>query len=445
MSLMNEALRKKNRETTGSPAATGFIDVSQRPRISRHWLIGLAATTLLTAAVFCGTHLIQTSAGPSLLVKSPQPGRARPPAHRLTITTPDIQHRSEPTPSPALADHQTETATSEAPPTEDRMVAVGLEPSPPAAPIPFLPDTRDGRPASDLPPAEAQPPLPHVTTASGSNKAPMQSTSREPSAASRRFEPGPGGNADAGEKTGSGVLQASPSPARPALSPAPGASNAIGKGKPESAIRKRTPSDETDDLFYKKARAYHRGKRLDDAIRLYQRVLNTNASHPGAMLNLAAAYMQQGNFIAATPLLKRLEQANPRPQGVLLNQAIAAIGMGAYEKALADLDRAAAQSDASPWEIRFHRAVVFARMNRLPDALVLYREAARERPDDPRLRFNMAVTCDALGLYAEALSHYGAVLRAPLPPSETDKASIITRTRTIERYLNSAPIAEKGR
>jgi hypothetical protein len=79
MSLMNEALRKKNRETTGSPAPTGFIDVSQRPRISRQWLVGLAAMTLLTAAAFYGTHLTQTSTAPPLLVKSPST-RAHPTA-----------------------------------------------------------------------------------------------------------------------------------------------------------------------------------------------------------------------------------------------------------------------------------------------------------------------------------------------------------------------------
>ena len=286
--------------------------------------------------------------------------------------------------------------------------------------------------------------LPPVTTASGFDEAPVQPASREPDAVSRAFEPGPVQKPNTGEKTRSLVSRQTPLPAQHAPSPAPGESEAVGGRNTDAAVRKTVPSDRDDDLFYKKARAYHRSNRLDDAIRLYRRVLHTTSNHPGATLNLAAAYMQQGNFIAAHPLLKRLEQSSPRPQGVLLNLAIASIGMDAPEKALADLDRAAAQSDASPWEIRFHRSVALARMNRLPEALALYREAARERPDDPRLQFNLAITCDALGLYPEAISHYEAVLRAPAPPSETDKATIISRIRTIGRYLNIAPSPAKG-
>ena len=135
MSLMNDALRKKNSETTRSPVATGFVDVVQRPRITRRWHIMLAAMILLTIAVFSGIHLMQSSTGNSLLAKSPLPGRSRPVADDPADATAVLQHRFDDTPPPASADRQTEALKSEDPPKGNRMVAAGLEPAPPSSAV----------------------------------------------------------------------------------------------------------------------------------------------------------------------------------------------------------------------------------------------------------------------------------------------------------------------
>lgn len=434
MSLMNDALRKKSHETSRSPAAASFIDASQQPRMSKHWLVGLAAMILLTTTAFYGAHLIQSSSSSSLLVKKTQPGRNRASVEYPANNAANGQLQPEATPMAALADRQPKPIKNENQAEENRLTAAELQTAPTASAVDAKPPrSGDAASASALPPTDAQPV--HTTASSAVH---------EPDAVSRTFEPGPVPETSAGEKTRLVVPRQPPSPARPALSHAPEASEVIAGQNTRRAASETAPLAGNDDLFYEKARSYHRGNHFDDAIRLYRKVLKTTSNHPGAMLNLAAAYMQQGNYVAAHPLLKRLERSRPRPPGVLLNLAIASIGMGAPEKGLEDLERAAAQSDASPWEIRFHRAVALAHMNRLPEALVLYREAATERPDDPRLRFNLAVTCDALGLYPEAISHYEAVLRAPSPPSATDKATITLRIRTIGRYLGTAQPAVKG-
>ena len=275
-------------------------------------------------------------------------------------------------------------------------------------------------------------------------EAPAESAQRDLNAVSGAFEPGPV-QPRANDRTRSVMPRQPRSAAQPAQSTAPGEpSETTGEWDSGAAARPAPLSDGEGDLFYDKARTYHRNGRLADAIRLYRQALKANHRHPDAMLNLAAAYMQEGNYVDADPLLKQLERSHPRPQGVLLNLAISAIGMGDPERALVDLNRAAALSDASPWEIRFHRAVALAGMNRLPEALVLYREAATERPDDPRLQFNLAVTCDALGIYAEAIAHYEAVLRAPSKPSEADQATITRRIRTIRRHLEANQSPARG-
>jgi tetratricopeptide (TPR) repeat protein len=129
---------------------------------------------------------------------------------------------------------------------------------------------------------------------------------------------------------------------------------------------------------------------------------------------------------------------------VLLNQAIAAIGMGFPETGLTYLDRAAAASDASTWEIRFHRAVALSRLSRHTEALALYQMVEMERPDDPQLQFNLAVTCDSLERYPQALIHYEAVLQIDPEASGSERETIVQRIRTIRQYLDSHRWAEKG-
>lgn len=443
MSLMNDALRKKNREATGDAVVKGFIDVSDRPRITSRWVVALAGLVLLTIAVFYGNHIIQSSTGDSLLTLSPPSGRSRPPANHSTGTPSDVRSQPGGEPLTASADRQSEALTPGNPPTENRLAAADENPAPPSLAVNVnRPDAGESAPA--LQPTGEKAPVPSAATTALSMEPPVEPPIGDPNTLSRTFEPGPV-QTDPHEKSRSVAPRQRHSPPQPEPLPTTDrAPEAIGRFNTEAAVRKNTPSGGEEDLFYKKARAYHRNGRLADSIRLYRQVINADSSHPGAMLNLAAAYMQQGNYIEAAPLLNRLEHANPRPQGVLLNLAMAAIGMGAPERALEYLDRATALSDATPWEIRFHRAVAFARMNRLPEALALYREAEAERPDDPRLQFNLAITCDSLGLYAEAVSHYEAVLQNPSGSSNTDKETIPQRIRTLRRYLDAAQSPATG-
>ncbi len=163
------------------------------------------------------------------------------------------------------------------------------------------------------------------------------------------------------------------------------------------------------------------------------------------MLNLAAAYMQQGNYVEADPLLNRLERSNPRPQGVLLNLAMAAIGMGSPEKALDYLDQASCAVGCIPLGNPFSPGRGLCPDEPTPRSPgICTAKPKGNGPSDPRLQFNLAVTCDALGLYPKAVSHYEAVLRGPSESSETDKATITQRIRTLRRYLDNAQSPATG-
>jgi Flp pilus assembly protein TadD len=436
MSLMNDALRKKNREATGTPEAPGFSEAVRQPRSTRKWWAVLTAATLTTAAALAGLHLWQPDAGGSLLMKTQPSASSRPPmglasrAASQTQRPADVHSTSVP-----VGDGMPSTGTTdETPGTEDRLspepVSVPVKATPPEAPAPTL---------SKIGPVRTKPmgtPVSHKPETTGD----PAGTSRETTGpVSRTFEPGPHSTGQVETPPSSTSRRERTQPAPPPLL-AQSTAARITTGP----VRQSAEPDQDTELFYKKARSYHRSGRLAEAIRFYRQVLKLRPHHPAAMLNLAAATMQMGNYSEALPLLKQLEQSQPQPRGVLLNLAIAAIGANDPEQALSYLDRASEASDASQWDIRFHRALALARMNRLPEALVLYREAETERPDDPRLQFNLAVTCDALGLYPQALFHYEAVLKTDSNRPETDSATLAQRIRTIQRYLGRATSPAKG-
>lgn len=197
------------------------------------------------------------------------------------------------------------------------------------------------------------------------------------------------------------------------------------------------------ELFYRKALACHRGGRLTEAALFYRSVLETDANHKEAMLNLAAVYIEAGHFNQAQPLLKRLEKVTPRPEGVLLNLAITALGNDTPEAALSYLDRAEAAADSPFLQIQFHRAVALSRVNRLSEALALYKQVEAKRPDDYRVKFNMAVTYDALEDYPRALHYYETLLQAPAHTSQSDRQSITRRAGMLRRYLNATQSKSK--
>lgn len=440
MSLMNDALRKKNRETKQGRSAAGFSEAVRLPRPTRRWVFLLAAVFLLTGAALGGIHLMQSDAADAVLLKPPL-------HHRFGMETARTAGPSSMVQRPENTDTEPiPTGGGPTIPVTDEMAATDGIANGHGFSAPAFSKTKakpsDNRlqiAVTTAKTCEAKRAPATFTHGPATTDAPVNPIRGQSASVSCAFEPGP-------DETARRNPRPSPTPrhAPPPAEVAPLPREPIGEPDAGQTPKQAVKSDPDKDLFYQKARSYHRNGRLTDAMRLYRQVLDTSPGHPEAMLNLAAAAIQQGSYIDAQPLLEQLERSRQRPQGVLLNLAIVSIGKGAPKQALTYLDRAAATSDASPWEIRFHRAVALARMNRLAEALVLYQAAEAEQPEAPGLQFNLAVTCDALGLYPEALAHYKAVLHAVAEPSEADQVTITQRIRTLGRYLDTTQASEKG-
>jgi len=424
MSLMNDALRKKNRETTSQPVATALGALPARGRCTRKWIAVLVATILFSGASLIGVHLLQSSTGSSLLAtKHSPPSRAADPSPADAHADTDLAGQT------VAVDAQAPVALVEIPvPTaeipEEKWFTGQSKEAETGRSNPDM-KTRLALSASN---AKVEPPA--------FDPVPAKTPPEQLQSRSRLYEPPP-----------ESVAQGDKSPlanARPSVPPQPPAAPSSMEKATQTKAGLAVGNTDSEDPFFKKALACHREGRLDDAARLYRQVLKAHSDHPEATLNLAAIDIEQEQFSQAMPLLERLERLTPRPDGVLLNLAIASIGTGNPEKALGYLERAEAADDAMRWEIRFHRAVALSHMDRLPEALAIYRQVAAQRPHDPALQFNLAVTCDALGLYPQALTHYEAVVQAPRQPSGTDAAAIYRRIGTIRRYLDTHRSAVKG-
>ncbi len=375
MSLMNDALRKKNRETAGIPASMTVADKPRKPPANWRLMAVLVVVGVITASALAGVCLVQSNAesplGTRVLPSKPIPASMHP--GRL---------------SPAAVQTTEDTASTKA-----------------------LPETGQEEPTGMA--------AGHLSASASAGERPAPDGSKLTTSSVRKSNASTASQIPEGDRS----------------------SSSQGPHKPEETLPNNGPRREATSAdvqpFYGKAIAYHRSNRLIAAVPLYQKVLRAQPEHTGARLNLAAVFMKQGNYHDARKLLQRLEPVPDRPPGVLLNLAIASIGMGEPETALNYLDRAQTEEDAQPDEIRFHRALVYTKLDRLPEALQLYEQALMEQPEDPLIRFNMALTCDAMGHYAVALAHYEAVVKKDLDGSGIDRETVTQRIRTIRRYLNA--------
>jgi tetratricopeptide (TPR) repeat protein len=168
---------------------------------------------------------------------------------------------------------------------------------------------------------------------------------------------------------------------------------------------------------------------------MYQQVLKVRPDHQEALFNLASAYIQLAAYSEAFPLLKKLRSYDKDNLDVLINLAIVQIGMGNPAEALHLLDLAAKHYAHPKFEIYFHRAAALSRLGHLEEAMLSYKTAEELNPNHPNLNFNLAVLCDKLHKYHDAVNYYESFLRHSddLPLHEERK--IEYRIRSLQAFL----------
>jgi Flp pilus assembly protein TadD len=163
--------------------------------------------------------------------------------------------------------------------------------------------------------------------------------------------------------------------------------------------------------LYQKARRYHRQKRFQEAINLYSQILRIDPQHFDTRFNLISAYLQIKDFAKAHSMAVDLYHQRPDNTDIMLNLAIASIGIGDAKKGLELLNEAKQRSDAPLYEIYFHQGVASRHLGQIDKAIRCYRKAEQIKPDDPRLLFNLALALDQQQRYHEAIEYYQKYVR----------------------------------
>ena len=178
------------------------------------------------------------------------------------------------------------------------------------------------------------------------------------------------------------------------------------KNKDVKIVAKPSSFHKKDNLFYEKALSYHRLNLLDQARRMYLEVLKNDPDHYDAVFNLAAVYMNLSEFSKALSLLEKLKDRERKNPQILLNLAVAELGLKRPKKAVSYLNDLEKTGQQNRFDLFFHRGVAFSQMEKFDDALVWYKKAQQQNPGHSRLSFNIAVAYDKLQKYPEAVRHY---------------------------------------
>ncbi|MDD9878434.1 MAG: tetratricopeptide repeat-containing glycosyltransferase family protein [Magnetovibrio sp.] len=171
-------------------------------------------------------------------------------------------------------------------------------------------------------------------------------------------------------------------------------------------------TDETLD----RALAHHRAGRVDDAVPLYEAILEADPDHAGAWMNLGAARRQQGRAGDAVSALRRAAELAPDHPGVLYNLGNALAEAGELEAA-EDRLRRATDLDPAFADAFNNWGEVLMRLGRDAAALDAFTHGSRVAPDHAGLLANRGNVEHRLGAQADAIGHLRRALE--LAPDDT--------------------------
>ena len=204
------------------------------------------------------------------------------------------------------------------------------------------------------------------------------------------------------------------------------------------AVDNPEPDDDpVEERFYRKGLSYHRQNNFAAAIQMYQAVLKKDPNHRATRFNLASAYIQVGAYTEARAILEKLRNSEPRNPEILLNLAVAAIGLNRPDEALQLLEESQEALSAPTFEIMFHKGAAYSRLGDFDQALAMYQRAGRISSDNPILPLNKALAYDHLQRYNQAVEQYEIYLNRNPDLHGTDRRGIESRLRELRVYLSN--------
>ena len=206
---------------------------------------------------------------------------------------------------------------------------------------------------------------------------------------------------------------------------------------PEAAHSPQSTDDPVEERFYRKGLSYHRQNNFELAIQMYQAVLKKDPNHRAARFNLASAYIQVGAYLEAQSILEGLRTSEPYNPEILLNLAVAEIGLDRPGEALELLEKAQGSLSAPSFAIMFHKGAAYSRLGDFEKALAMYQTAERMSSDNPRLPLNKAIAYDHLQRYDQAIEEYEIYLDRNKDLHSPERPSIERRLIELRVYVSN--------
>ena len=153
----------------------------------------------------------------------------------------------------------------------------------------------------------------------------------------------------------------------------------------------------------------HRQGRLDEAEKLYNRVLKAQRDNFDALHLLGLLNHQRGKAGEARKLIGAALKINPRSPDVLCNHAMVLHALKRDAEALADLDRALAIAPGHADALN-NRGTLLIELKRPAEALAALDLLLAREPQHLQARINHGNALAELGRHAEALADYDAAL-----------------------------------
>ena len=386
MSLLNDALRKNDREKQSRGKIAGGSSQGpehRRKRHRRYWMAGIGAALILVVGVGVGllVHSLEATSGMAL---GPSPDLSA--EHRIEETIPPA---AAPVKEVAVAsadlapeirgsEHQAVSASNNTTRTDSEDVRSKTVHAPALSDETGAPDRNPGAKTHEVP-------------------------------------------------DGSQLASSVPIAAMPAAVQRP--------IKIDRAVRHPSAHEPQAERYYRKALSYHRQGRLDRAIALYREVVQLQPHHFDARFNLVSAYIDTREYAKAHYIADELYRQDGTNQHVLSNLAIAKIGMGQSREALQLLDQVTDLPQASMFTVYLHKGIAYRNLNQMEAALDWYKRAEELKPDNPQLLFNLALAYDRQQQYGEAAHYYQVYLQQAEIDERLSEKDIRRRISTLRSYL----------
>jgi len=150
---------------------------------------------------------------------------------------------------------------------------------------------------------------------------------------------------------------------------------------------------------------HHRGGTIDEARKLYERVLRIEPREPNALHLLGLLLCTSGETKRGVELMRRAIAVQPEFPEALSNLGSALEGMGRKEEALASFDKALAIEPGYAAAL-YNRGNVLLKLGRNEEALADFDRALTLRPYDAEAMNNRGIALQGLGRLEEALASY---------------------------------------